>query len=186
MSQQPEGRPGRYQRSFAGLIGALLVTLLVVAGYVVFRAVVRENPATEATPVDYLSAVEGAQGGGGTVVYPPSLPTGWVATSVEYDPTDPPAWSLGVLTDESRFVGLRQQDADLDDLLTTYVDPEPDRGADVTIDSPLADTWQSWSDRGGDHAYAAEVPGLGWVLVYGSADPDVLREYAATLTTTPR
>lgn len=168
------------------MAGALLVTLLVIVAFVAVRALMRDNQPTEREPVDYLGAVDGAQGSGLTVVYPPRLPAGWRATSVDLRPSDPPRWSLGLLTDEDRFVGVQQEDDDLGDLLATYVDGDASEGETVAIDSAVASRWRSFSDEGGDHAYAAEVGGLGWVLVYGSVDAPVLRDIVAELVTTLR
>jgi hypothetical protein len=179
-------RPGRYQRSFAGMVGALIVTVLVILAFVIFRALVRDTPATQVEPVDYLDAVEGAQLEGLDVAYPPTLPEGWVATSVDLAPSDPPRWSLGVLTEDGDFVGLRQEDASARTMAQTHVDEDAEQGSDVTLDSDLADTWGTWSDDGGDHAVVAEVAGLGTVLVYGSAPEPEIEAYAASLTTAPR
>ena len=41
-----------------------------------------------------------------------SLPSGWVATSVDYLPGDRPAFGVGMLTADGKFVGMRQQDID--------------------------------------------------------------------------
>lgn len=194
MSEQPSGQQappgpargaGRYQRSTNGLIGALLITLLAIGAFVAFRALNRDNPEMQTTPVDYLAAVQGAQQGGVDVVYPPSLPSGWVATSVHFTPGDRPAWGIGMLTDAGRFAGVRQEDASLDDLLHTYVDDDPTEGQKTQIDSEIGSTWRSFSDSGGDHAYAIEL-GNDVVLVYGSASPEDLRTLAGELTTAPR
>jgi len=179
------GNAGRYQRSTNGLIGALLVTLLAIGVFVAFRAVNRDNPEMRPTSVDYLAAVQGAQQGGFDVVYPPSLPSGWIANSVHFTPGDRPAWGIGMLTDAGHFAGVRQEDASLDDLLHTYVDEDPTEGEKTQIDSELGSTWRSFSDSGGDHAYATEL-GDDVVLVYGSASPEDLRTLAGELTTAQR
>ena len=48
---------GRYQRSFAGMIGALLITLLVIGAFVAFRALNRDELDGGPKPVDYLETV---------------------------------------------------------------------------------------------------------------------------------
>ncbi len=179
------GPSGRYQRSTNGLVGALLITLLAIGAFVAFRAINRDNPDLEPTSVDYLSAVQGAQAGGFDVVYPPSLPAGWTASSVHLTPGDRPAWGIGMLTDEGHFAGVRQEDASLDDLLHTYVDDNPTEGDKVRIDSEVGATWRSFSDSGGDHAYATEM-GNDVILVYGSASTEDLRTLAGDLTTARR
>lgn len=179
---------GRYQRSTAGLVGAILITLAVIAVFVVFRAVFRDQVEREPEPVDWLASVGYAQESGTEVVYPRSVPVDWTATSVDLDPGDPPAWGLGFLTDDTLFVGLRHEDASLDDLLETYVEEET---ADLReleeqrLDSEVASAWQVFEDAGGDRAYAAEV-GDRVVLVYGSAPAGDLELVVERLTTQPR
>ena len=185
----PSGSPApRYQRSTGGLVGALLVTVLVILGFVGFRALNRDQPNVEPTRVDYLAAVSAAQGANIDVVYPPALPRGWMATSVDFVPGERgnrPAWGIGMLTDGGHFVGVHQEDASLDDLLHTYVDENPTEGPRLTVDGSVARTWRSFSDSGGDHAYAAAV-GHDNVLVYGSAGTDDLRRIVDELTTAKR
>ena len=178
---QPEGKPSRYQRSVAGGVGSMIVLVAVVVGFVVFRGAFRDNDALPSEPVDYLAAVSGAQQSGARLVYPPRLPEGWTATSIAYSPGDRPAWGLGMLTDDEKFVGVRQEDTDVDELLETYVDANPVEGDTVRVDSPLASEWQEWSDAGGDHAYAASV-GDDEVLVYGSASTADLLAIVESLT----
>ena len=176
---------GRYQRSFAGMIGAMLVTLLVIGGFVAFRALNRDELDEKPTRVDYLETVGLIQEDGGSVVYPPSLPDGWIATSVDFTPGERTAWGVGFLTDDGKYVGLRQEDAPLDDLLATYVDEQPKELAEADFpDSALSETWRVFEDDGGDHGFAAEV-GDEWVLVYGSAPREDLESMVESLTTDP-
>lgn len=184
MSEQP----GRYQRSFSGLIAAMVITLVAIAGFVLVRAFVRDDVSNEPETVDYLEMVGLAQDAGAEVVYPRDLPDGWRATSVDFVPGDRPAFWLGMLTDGGRFVGVRQEEDDLDDLLSTYVEEDAGRIEDQgteSIDSAVAPQWQAFADEGGDLAYAAEV-GESWVLVYGSAGSDDLRAVVEQLTTERR
>jgi uncharacterized protein DUF4245 len=186
--ERPEGRPperpGRYQRSIAGGIGSMIVLVAVVLAFVFFRGVFRDNDAVDVEPVDYLAVVGPAQEAGLQVVYPPSLPEGWTATSVAFDPGDRPAWGVGMLTDDGKFVGVRQEDDDLDRLLDTYVDENAVEGETITVDGALVPEWQEWSDSGGDHAYAASI-GDQEVLVFGSAPTDDLLTIVKSLTDAP-
>jgi uncharacterized protein DUF4245 len=179
-------RPGRYPRTSSALVGSLLVTVLAVVAFVALRAVFSKDLEVRPEPVDYLATVTEAQRGGLELVYPADLPAGWIATSVHLDPdADRPAWGLGMLTDDGRFVGLRQEDAPLDDLLHTYVDEEPAEGPRASVSGSVAPTWQTFSDSGGDHAFAAEVKGQE-VLVFGSVGTADLRTLLGELTTRRR
>jgi hypothetical protein len=177
-------KPARYARSANGLIASLVVTVLVVAAFVVFRALTRDNQEVEPEAVDYLETVEQVQGSGVRVAYPPTLPEGWKATNVAFTPGDRTAFGLSMLTDDGTFVGVRQEDDGLDDLLATYVDEETTEGDPVEFDSPLAATWETYSDEGGDLAYATEL-GDDTLLVFGSAGEDDLRLLLESLTTEP-
>jgi hypothetical protein len=174
-------QPGRYTRSFNGMVGALLVTVLVVVAFVLWRGLFRTD--TEETPeaVDWQESVEVARQADLAVVHPRELPAGWTATSVDLFAGDDPRWGLGVLTDDGRFVGIRQQDRSVDDLVELYVDEQADAGDDATVESEITDTWQTWSDAGGDHGYSTEV-GDEAVLVYGSAAVEDIETFLGLLT----
>ena len=182
--QQPVGRGGRYPRSIAGGVGSLIVLIAVVLAFVAFRAVFRDNDAVDVEPVDYLAVVSPAQEAGIQVVYPPSLPEGWTATSVAFVPGERPAFGVGMLTDDDLFVGVRQADEELADLLATYVDEDAVKGDVVTVDGAIVPEWQEWSDAGDDHAYSATV-GDTEVLVYGSAPTEDLLTVVRSLTDAP-
>lgn len=185
MSQASQtGRPGRYNRSFGGLIGSMIVLVLVVFGIVVFRGAFRETPEYEPDPVDYRALVTSIQLGDSTPVYPTELPDGWIVKEATYTPGDRPVFDLAMSTDEDRFAGLHQEDEGIDSLVQTYVGAGATEGETVTIDSDVATEWQTFTDPGGDTAFAAEV-GEETVLVWGSAPEEDLRDLVETLTTAP-
>lgn len=175
------GAARQYPRSAGGLIGSIIVVVAVVIAFVIFRDFFSKDLNVEQSPVDYLEAVGAAQGVGQQVAYPTSLPAGWRATSVDYDPTDGLTWGIGILTDDDQFVGIRQEDGPVADLLTTYVDENPVAGKDVEVPSAIASTWQTWTDTGGDQAYAADLADQ-TVLVYGSASTADQRELLGLLS----
>lgn len=180
MSQQG----GRYQRSAAGMIGALIVTMAAIAAFVALRAVNRNDLDVDPETVDYLSAVEAVQGVGRDVVYPATLPSGWRVTSLDSEPGDRPVWGLGMLTDGGAFVGVRQEDDSIDNLVEIYVDEDATEGDPLSLPGGLATSWSTWTDEGGDVGYATEVDGQS-VLVYGSAGVADVREMVGLLTTEP-
>jgi hypothetical protein len=166
-------RPSRYDRNFGGLLAAMIVTVVFVAAYVGFRALTRDQPDLE-PDIDYASCVAYLQEADVSVVHPRELPSGWRANAIHFARGTPPQWRIGLLTDDDEFVGVVQQQEDVDDLLAEYVDENPQEGTDAAPANSLgATSWQTWSDAGGDHAFSTELgsgPLAGQtLLVYGSA-----------------
>jgi hypothetical protein len=190
---EPTGRPGRYSRSAGGLLGSMAVVVVIVVAFVLFRSVFSTDvDASDREPVDYLDSVQGLQQSGITVVYPATLPDGWIATDLDVDPVERPGAQPGVdldlLTGSERFVGVRQADDDVDDLLEVSGLEDPVEDDELQVDDAggdLPSTWQGWRDRDGDdHAYSALL-GETVVLVYGSASTDDLATVVRSLTTEP-
>lgn len=175
---------GRYQRSAAGLVIALVITVLAVTGFVAARSLLSNDLEVGPEPVDHLAAVRQAQDGGLEPAYLPELPDGWQATGVEIVAGDRPGFALKLLTDDDRFIGIRQEDESADDLVDTFIDEDASEDEEVDVAGSLAPSWETYSDEGGDLGYAAEVDGL-TVLVYGSAGRDDVESVVAALTTRP-
>lgn len=165
------------------MAGALIVTILAVAAFIGFRALNRDPLEVQPEALDYLSVAAQAQQMGLEPAYPARLPDGWIATSVAAG-REPGAWTVGMLTDAGDFVGIQQGGDTLDGLVSTYVDERAVEGDPVTLPTEVASQWRTFSDSGGDHAYAAEV-GDQPLLVYGSADDADLRTLLGLLTTAP-
>jgi hypothetical protein len=171
------------------MVGALIVTLLVILAFVAFRAFNRSDLDVEPEHVDYLSQVRIAQqsvDGGAGLVYPARLPAGWYATDITF-PADGnrPGLVMSMLTADDEYVGFVQSPIALPQLLTTYVDAHPQAGPAVTVESPVASRWDTWTDSGGDTALAAEH-GHESLLVFGTVSRTQLEHLAAGLTTRPR
>ncbi|MGA8248095.1 MAG: DUF4245 family protein [Nocardioides sp.] len=177
MSEQP----GRYQRSTSGMVGALLVTLLVILTFVGFRACTNSNDEVRPQHVDYLAQIGFAQQAGADLAYPATLPSGWYVTRVDYTPGRRPELGLSMLTPGNEYAGVRESPLPLPELLTTYVDLHPTAGDPVTLDSGLVTRWQTWTDSGGDTALTAH-----WhhesLMVFGSATRTELEAVASALT----
>lgn len=183
MTQQPEtGRPGRYPRTVGGLLGAIVVLVLVVVAFVLVRGMFRETPTYEPEPIDYLALIASVQETGVVAVYPAELPEGWYVKDAAFTPGDRSVLDLAMTTDDERFAGLHQEDLSVGELVDTYVGGDATEGDPVRIAGTVAPEWQTFSDSGGDHAFAAEV-GEDVVLVYGSAPEDELRALVESLTT---
>jgi hypothetical protein len=163
------------------MTGALIVTVLFVLAFVAWRGLFRTDVDDTPVAVDWRESVELAQQADYAVVHPRELPAGWTATSVDLFAGAEPRWGMGVLTDDEDFIGIRQQDTSVDALVDLYVDEKADAGDDAGVASEVADTWQTWSDEGGDHGYSTELDEDA-VLVYGSAPVEDIETYLGLLT----
>ncbi len=173
MSEQP----GRYTRSTAGMVGAMVVAVAAVVAFVVLRDLNRAEVEVDVPAVDYRKVLElGSDDVDFTPVAPPTLPDGWKATSVRLTP-QPARWHLGVLTDDGRYVGLEQSRSSERNMVERYVDEEAVRGEPVDVDG---ETWRTWTDEGGDTALTRVRDGVTTVVV-GTPGQDVLVDYAASL-----
>ena len=187
MSESPEPvrtGGGRYQRSSGGLIGALVVTVAAVIAFAAIRALTSDNEPTPVRTVDYSAAAQSARADDKLLVLAPArLPLGWKATSATYTRGVSPTWHLGMLTGDSKYVGVEEARTSIKALVEEHVDADAKRGKEVTIGSQ---TWQSWTDAGGDYAVARVVRGPGSaeesVLVVGSAPAADVRRLAGSLT----
>ena len=175
--------PARYSRTSGGLLGALLVTVLLVVAFVGFRSFFTDESSTPVREVDYAAQVRAARAADGLAVLAPArLPLGWKATSATYTPGSRPSWHLGLLTDDGEYVGVEESTASIEDLVEEHVDADAERGPDVTI---AGEEWQTWTDAGGDYAVARSTGGVGgtreaW-LVVGTAPEADIRELAGSL-----
>ena len=101
----PAGRPGRYNRSFGGLVGAMIVMVVVVVLAWVGLGLFRDDAEFEPTPIDYDASVQALVDNGAALAYPARVPDGWRVNNLEYDP-DGPVFSLAMLTGSGDFVGV--------------------------------------------------------------------------------
>lgn len=186
MSEQGGG--GRYTRGFNGMVGAMIFIVGLVLLLVLFRTLISDPPDQSRPPaVDYLDSVQGLQQSGfADVVYPETLPEGWVVTEVAADLGEDQLFRFNLYTDDEDFVGIRQQEAegvDLDDMLGEYVDEDTRSEDPLTGVGTLSSSWDGWSDSGGDRAFSTTVGGS-TVLVFGDVGADVLAELVEGLGTT--
>jgi hypothetical protein len=160
------------------MVGAMIVLVLVVALFVAFRAINRDQPEVEVDAVDYTRPAEFAREQARfPVLAPAELPEGWRATSVRFDNGRDQAWHVGFLTEADQYVGLEQADESARDLVGQHVDADATEGDPVTVDG---DEWESWSDEGGDTALVRETDEV-TTLVVGTVDEKTLVEFVHTL-----
>ena len=171
-------KPGRYQRSVSGMVGAMIVLVVLVVALVAVRNLLQDEPTSTVEPVDYRKTAEiGQEQVGFPILAPETLAEGWRATSVRLTPEPTPAWHLGLLTDQDRYVGLEQSRRTEERMVEAFVDRDAVKGDPVQV---AGETWRTWTDEGGDTALTRVEDGV-TVLVVGTPGLDVLTEFAATL-----
>lgn len=173
-------RPGRYQRSFGGMVGALIVLVGAVGAFVVVRSVFQADPADPVPSVAYQQDLAYYRSQARfPLLAPPSTPDGWKATSVRFVPIRPQSWHLGFLTDDRRYIGIEQSRRTISEMVAEFVDEkDATRGEDVEIDGV---TWQTFTDSGGDTALVRRANGVTTLVVGSDSEPDAVAGFVATL-----
>jgi len=180
-----EGTPGRYSRSFGGLVVALVVTVVIVGVVLWVLSLFRHDVEIRPDNVDYLSTVEGAQDAGLHPVYPAELPEGWIATGAEVPPGEDRAFEVRLLTDDERFIGIHQEaGSSAGQLVASLVDEDTTAVEAYRTPHSVAEDWEGFADDGGDTAYVAEL-GKQTVIVWGSAPAEDLQQVIDLLTQAP-
>lgn len=184
MSTTRVGRPGKYQRSFGGLVAALVLTVVGVGALLWFLGLFRSDLEVDPEQIDYLRTVEEAQDSRLRPVYPTSLPDGWIATGFDVQAGKDPVYEIRLLTDDEEFVGIHEEDASVSELLERYVVEETVGIEPYGSPGSVAKAWTGYSDEEGDTAYASEVHGR-VLLVWGSASAEELQDVIDRLTDAP-
>jgi hypothetical protein len=178
---QPTPNP-RTQRSVAGMIYAMAITVVVGGGwYFINRPSNADNPVQTVEWKPWVTS--GRDDHKLVTLAPVALPAGWRATSAQYQSGVSPHWELGMLTRSQRFVGLEESYDYTDAMVHRYVDKNAVKGKDVTLGGVV---WQTWTDAGGDYGLIRTLPAPSGqqerVLVYGSAPGAQIRAFAGSLT----
>jgi len=173
------GQAGRYQRSFGGMVGAMVVLVLLILAWVGFRALTSSQPPNPVQTVDYAQEVPLAKKTATfDLVAPPRLPDGWRATTVSFVDTQPQHWHLGLLTDSGRYVGLEQGEEPVQAFVSRYVDKDAQRGGPVSV---AGHPWGSWSDARGDLALVRRAGSTTTLVVGHDVRRSELVSFAAGL-----
>jgi hypothetical protein len=159
---------GDIARSIA-VLGAIVLALFAVG------RLLTVTPDEPTLAVDYRSAAESSR----TVadfelLAPDSLPEGWRATSVRFEPD---SWHLGVLTDDDDYVGLEQVKADTRRAVERFANGSHEHGKAV-VDG------ETWSHRTGprDNVTYLRRDGDMTIVVTGTAPREVIERYISSLS----
>lgn len=110
MSDAPAGGERRYQRTFPGMIGAMIAVLLLITGVWLLTRVQNRNSIDVTPTVSYSAALSEARSQAHfAVLAPASVPAGWRATSVQWTlGVQASSWHLGFLTSDHQYAGIDQ------------------------------------------------------------------------------
>jgi len=153
------------------LIGVLILGLAAVGYW--FQV----KPDNTVKTVDYATAVKAARSDADfAVLAPVSLPKGWKATSVRYEPGEHGQWHLGVLTDKGEYIGLEQSDIGPRRGIERFA-PETKAKGTTTV---LGQSWQLRRSERGETTLVREDDGI-TIIVTGTATRGVIEDYTASL-----
>jgi hypothetical protein len=153
-------------------VGVLVLLILAIWG---FSKLFTTKPDSPTPTVDYASTVKSARPAADfPLLAPPSLPAGWKATSVRFNPN---AWHLGVLTNDGDYIGLEQAKISVDRAVDEFAEGSKTAGR-VRIGS------QTWERRVGpkDAITFVRVEGGLTTLVTGDAPRKTVEAYVSSLS----
>lgn len=172
----------RGAETIGDIVRSLVVVLIPVAFIAGLVGLLRPSSET-IRDVDWEAALESARA---TADYqllgPDSIPDGWTATRVAYEPGASPsegAWRMNFVTDHSTYVGLVQRPGALDPIVREELgEMQPD--GESVVDG---ETWRRYLEQGAqdpDRALVAERSDS-VVIVLGSGDYPELEAFAESL-----
>lgn len=148
-----------------------VITLGLLALFLVARMLFSVDPERPTSPVDYLTAAEAVEPSAGFVpLVPEKVPGEWYANSARFDTS---SWEMGVVTDDEQFIGLRQI---ADEHQEEYEDAVAADAAEVSVGG------QSWqlSESGDELVYARNDAGV-TTLLTSSTDRKTSERYLSSL-----
>ncbi len=153
-------------------IGVLALVMLAIWG---FGKLFTQTPGAPTPTVDYAATLKSARPAADfALLAAPSLPAGWKATSVRFDPQ---SWHLGVLTADSHYVGLEQVKISATRAVDQFAKGSTPAGT-VKIGSLI---WDVRKGPNNNITYVRSQDGL-TTLVTGNAPRRVVETYVSSLS----
>lgn len=184
MPTAPLRKPNRYELPLSNMVGAMVIVILFVLAFVIFRAVNRDNSSVTPQHVAYRPVATAARADGRLDVWaPPALPSGWYATAARYDGGTNPHWHLSA-TDGKQYLGIEEGLGGLDVQLHLALQGTAIPAGKVEISGTL---WNVYTDTQGDYALGRSMPSKTprypeTIVVVGTTAPAAVRAYVASLT----
>jgi len=133
------------------------------------------TPADPVKAIDYARIVRSARPAADfALLAPPSLPTGWKATSARFEPN---SWHLGVLTADNDYIGVEQVKVSIPQAVGEFAKDSRSAGS-ATIAGKI---WRARKGPGDDITFVRAEAGL-TTLINGSAPRQVIEDYVASLS----
>lgn len=168
-------RSSRGNPSMGDVIRSIAVLALVILAIWGFGRLFTQKPEAPTPAVDYTTTLKSARPAANfALLAPPTLPAGWKATSVRFNPQ---SWHLGVLTDKGDYIGLEQAKISVDRAADQFAEGSKSAGT-ARIGS------QTWNVRKGPRGYITYVrreAGL-TTLVTGDAPRTTVEDYVSSLS----
>lgn len=164
----------------------MVIVILFVLAFVVFRAVNRDNGSVHPEAVDYQVMVTAGRADGRLHIWAPaSLPAGWRATSAtSWVAGSDPHWALGA-TDGTYYLGIAEGLGDVKTQLgRVALNGAPVPSGEVTINGVV---WSVFTDAHGGYALARTMPSKlpryqESLVVMGTLAPQAVQTFAGSLT----
>lgn len=154
------------------VMGALILALAGIAWWFSIE------PTQTERSVDYESALVSARRDAAfELLAPRSLPEGWYANSVRYEPGVKGRWHLGIITETDAYIGLEQTPVSIRRTVEEYA-PETEAKGNVTAGGF---EWRLRQSPKGETSLVRRTDGI-TVLVTGTATRAVIEKYAASLS----
>jgi hypothetical protein len=179
----PTRKPNRYELPLSNMVGAMVVVLIFVLAFVIFRALNRDNSSVTPEAVNYQPIAAAGRADGRIDVWaPPTLPKGWKASAARYDTGTNPHWHLSA-SDGKHYLGVEEGIDGLQAELHLALQGSPMPAGKVQIGSVI---WSVYTDTQGNYALTRSMPSKTprypeTLVVVGTTSPLQVRAYAASL-----
>jgi hypothetical protein len=170
-------RPGMAAKSVRDMVLSLAAVL--AAGIVIY-AFIPHSGGNGVRPVQYADSVLSARRAAPyPVLAPQGLPSGWNATSVNFDASSPSAavWSLGFIDPAGQYVAIQQSNGPADSVIHAATLDGQKTSATTLVNGT------AWTRYQGSRYQAIVLEGAkGTTVVFGTESFAKLGEFAAKLT----
>ena len=170
-------RPGMAAKSVRDMVLSLAAVL--AAGIVIYLFIPHSG-GSGVRPVQYQDSVVSARRAAPyPLLAPQGLPSGWNATSVNFDGSNPGAavWTLGFIDPAGQYVAIQQSNAPADSVIHDATLDGRKTSATTTVDGTV------WTNYQGSRYQAIVLKGAkGTTVVFGTETFAKLGDFAAKLT----